>query len=331
MQETTAKAASDASSSATSWANGWYLYEDGQVIGPLNADDTFSRGETTKAGQKRLVSRKGFTQWYPIDDFVEMHMLAKRYQISDAKGQDSAGGARAGITEQSPVKHLEPRAKVLGPAGSARAAQPGMSMQTVESLQSHERMDVAADVTPVIKNPIKKDLSRKEKKKLASLEKRDAKRQQLEADHAAAQAAAAGPAVLSSREQFQDQYLRVAGRLRLGKIKSAFWSSFLLTPVTLFGYWAVWLLTAGEEVTWHLTGSGRVRYGLPILLAMIPGFHLLFAWWLVRLIAEMEKQNGYQTVHLWFDPLLALFPPIFMHKMQVALNRHWTLHVHHAK
>ncbi len=275
----------------SNWSTGWYLYEDGKVVGPLDADDTFSRSVKTSAGQLRMVSRKGFSQWYPLTDFAELHHLASKYA-----GQSTQDlGAN-----QSPMKRFEPVSKVVGPAV--------------------EVSSVAATAAVEITEP-QKTLSRKEKKKLLREEKKNA---------ASAKAAVQEVEKKPIPSNFDDQYLLLASRLRLGKIRSGLMAGFVLGPVTLFGYWAAWLLRAGEEVTWHLTGSAKVRFGLPIWMSLIPGIHLIFAIWLAKLVIEMEKQNGYKSMSMFGAGIAAICPPLFMWKLQNALNRHWRLHVKHA-
>ena len=57
---------------ASAWPDGWYLYENGKLNGPLTASDAFSLPPETQDGVQRLVSRKGFTQWYPLSDLAQI-------------------------------------------------------------------------------------------------------------------------------------------------------------------------------------------------------------------------------------------------------------------
>src|SRR5690606_36200356 len=56
------------------WPTGWYLYEAGQFIGPLSADDAFRDRGNTPDGKPRLVSRKGFAQCYPVQDLASIYL-----------------------------------------------------------------------------------------------------------------------------------------------------------------------------------------------------------------------------------------------------------------
>ncbi len=62
---------------AAVWPDGWYLYENGKLNGPLSADHAFSLTPESEDGSPRLVSRKGFTQWYPLQDFATLYRLSE--------------------------------------------------------------------------------------------------------------------------------------------------------------------------------------------------------------------------------------------------------------
>lgn len=92
-----------------SWAEGWYIFEDGKISGPLGAKEVFSRqGQDDKP---RMVSRKGFAQWYPIRDFARIHEMADQYALQ------LANIAKLDVERPAP-KAAQPAkiiAKVLGP------------------------------------------------------------------------------------------------------------------------------------------------------------------------------------------------------------------------
>jgi hypothetical protein len=67
-------------SSMPSWSEGWYIFEDGQVSGPLTAKEIFSSSSISEE-KPRLVSRKGFAQWYPVRDFALIHEMADQYAL----------------------------------------------------------------------------------------------------------------------------------------------------------------------------------------------------------------------------------------------------------
>lgn len=299
-----------------SWSYGWYLFEDGKVVGPLQADDAFNRGEKTSTGQMRMVSRKGFTQWYPLSDFAELHLMAGKYadQLANAKQRAMSASPTHGFAEHQPV------AKTLGP--STMASPSGSSDPTTKIRLASQ--DILEKKSPLAME----GLTRKEKKRLKQQERR------LQKDNHPAQGVGANAPESKGQQQrvftFEDQYLLVASRLRLGQQKSPFVAGFVYFPLTAGGYWGAWLSRASEELTWHLAGSSRVNFVLPMWMALIPGVHLVFAWMLARLLSEVEMQNGYRTISPVFSTILAVFPPLYIQLIQGAMNRHWRLHVYHS-
>lgn len=317
----------------SSWDGGWYVFEDGQIIGPLNAKDTFSKPSLSNSGKPRMVSRKGFTQWYPIEDFASIHKLAGKYT-------DDVASSTSHEKQFDNKKSFEPVAKKLGPEANdhVMAAQKitqvqheltsnqGRPIESVDFIKPHSAPQSSHEVS-TNQTKVASSISRKEKKRLAE-EERKAKRLAAKQDKIARRAAKEQN--LMPTVTFAQQYLQVASRLRLGKIKSPMVTGFLLAPMTLGGYWWVWMASASEEVSWHLNGASRVNFVLPQWMCMIPGLHLIFAYLLARMTRQMEEQNGYRTINPAFMTLLAIFPPFYIGIMQGALNRHWRLHVYHS-
>lgn len=316
MSQQIAKSTTDANDfNATnpSWSNGWYLFEDGKVVGPLQANEAFHRPEKTPSGQIRMVSRKGFTQWYPLRDFAELHSMAGKYadQLAMAKKDPSP-------TQQVFAQH-EPVAKAIGPNQLKTATQTTQDSLTKIQIASQ---DILNAKTP----PGKVQLSAKAKRRLEKEERRAQK-------HAkgVSQIPTQVPSPTEQRPvTFDDQYLLVASRLRLGQQRRPFVAGFIYTPLSIGMYWWSWMTRASEELTWHLSGSSRVNFVLPMWMAMIPGVHLYFAWMLARLMSEVEIQNGYKTISPGLATILAIVPPFYMLSLQSAMNRHWRLHVYHS-
>lgn len=294
------------------WSNGWYLFEDGKVVGPLQASDAFHRSEQTPSGQPRMVSRKGFTQWYPLKDFAELHSMAGKYadQLAQAK--------RPPVVSQQAFAQHQPVAKTLGPQAHNQPASK-LTRDPIAKIQTASQ-DILNDRTV----PQKHNLSRKNRKRL--------EREQAKLRQASAQQSPVSPPSSSYARvaTFEDQYLLVASRLRLGQQRSPFVSGFIYSLLTLGVYWGSWMSRSSEELTWHLSGSSRVNFVLPMWMALIPGVHLYFAWMLARLASEVEMQNGYKTVSPAFATILAVIPPFYMLSLQSAMNRHWRLHVYHS-
>ena len=257
----------------------------------------------------RMVSRKGFSQWYPIRDFAELHLLAGRYADQLAHFQKSAATTTPlqppNLTAlASNFADHEPRAKVLGPNSAS-----------------------TSNIQPIEADQKKIKLSRKEQKR--------AKKEARKADRVSPQVSAQveqsiSPHRTRKRTTFDDQYLLVASRLRLGNIKSPLVHAFVYAPLTLFLYWGPWFKSTAEELSWHLSGSSRINFVLPLWMVMIPGVHFIFAWILASQLADVERQNGYLTVRPWLATLLAFFPPFYILYIQAGTNRHWKLHIYNS-
>lgn len=58
------------------WPDGWYVYESGCLNGPFTAAETFNRAPELEPGKPLLVSRKGFSQWYPLRDLSEIYLAS---------------------------------------------------------------------------------------------------------------------------------------------------------------------------------------------------------------------------------------------------------------
>jgi hypothetical protein len=323
-------------SQASAWDGGWYLFEEGQVKGPLSAKEAFASSDEKLPGL--LVSRKGFSQWYPVGDFVSIYKMAEKF--SDALGPvpNVASEKSVPIVRGNSVKDSYPQTR--NQQSSSKFAetiiQSAQSELTVDSLFVQDSANLVSgvqskDATDSEEQPVEtpeiKKLTRKEKKRLIEEERRRRK-------YAARQVALAKKASNNQAEYppitFEQQYFEVAGRLRLGKISSPILAAFVYTPLSFGGYWWAWFERVSEEVGWHLNGASRMNFILPVWMCLIPGPHLLLAYLVARMVRQIEEQNGYRSVNPAVATLLAIFPPLYVFKIQSALNRHWRLHVFHS-
>jgi hypothetical protein len=314
----------------SSWVGGWYVFEDGNVVGPLEASDAFSRSEKTDSGQARMVSRKGFSQWYPLQDFAAIHAMAGRYSdyLAEAKStpvvdmptvvakqvgprvqENLAAAINLDQRDISAISSAQKDLSNTGPSASDR----------VKFAQNSETTDTS--------QPVKK-LSAKEKKRILEDERRAKKLAEKQAKQALKHQAKASN--VGQPISFDQQYLQVASRLRLGRPASPVVRAVIFFPLTLGVYWWAWLAKTSEEVSWHLNGASRMNFVVPMWMCMIPGVHLVLAYLVARMVRQMEEQNGYRTVNPWVATLAALCPPLYIGIIQAALNRHWRLHVYHS-
>ncbi|MCX6117629.1 MAG: hypothetical protein NT027_08820 [Proteobacteria bacterium] len=299
---------------SSTWTNGWYLFEDGKVIGPLNANETFSRGGKSVSGKPILVSRKGFSQWYPLTDFAELHLLANKYaeQLAGSISVDN-------FSSKQPVAD-----KVNTRLEKPTSFADNLHFAESELPISNPEVKIAPNAFDqyIANEKNQKNLSRKEKKRVG---KQSQKAPILRETHSAEQNVSTLP------KSFQDRYLVLSSRLRLGKFRSGFVAGFITLPLSLLYYWPAWLRLANEEMNWHLNGSAKVQFKMPLVFCLVPILHLLFAYESIILVQKLERQNGYKTVSLLGGMLLAVFPPLLIWRLQNAMNLHWKLHVKNAK
>lgn len=261
------------------WDGGWYVFEDGVVLGPLTSIDTFTQKRLQASGQTGMVSRKGFAQWYPIQSFSEIYSMASG--IVRAQGQQEK-------IKPTAAQRFEPVANVIGPD----------NLNKIQVAQQELRIKNRAQDLPVPK-PMTKTQSTKNLRE---------EREKLRLD-------------------FNQQYLQVYSRLRLGRITNPLVGAFLYAPLTLGGYWWAWIVTASQEVSWHLNAASRMNFIVPMWTCLIPGVHLIVAFLLARMVRQMEQQNGYTTVNPTLATVAAICPPLYMVMIQSALNKHWKRHV----
>ncbi len=60
------------------WPDDWYIYDDGTMHGPLPADRAFSMAPEATSGKPRLISRKGFSQWYALGDLKQLFTMTSQ-------------------------------------------------------------------------------------------------------------------------------------------------------------------------------------------------------------------------------------------------------------
>lgn len=315
----------------SSWVGGWYVFEDGNVVGPLEASDAFSRSEKTDSGQARMVSRKGFTQWYPLQDFAAIHAMAGRYSDYLAQSKTSVPSIETPIVVGNQVGPTANQKIILTSENQDRDVSAISTAQKDLSNIPHavsDRVKFAKASLQVENSAATKKLSAKEKKRLQEDERRSRKLAEKQARQATKNQTSAATANQST--SFEQQYLQVASRLRLGRPASPTLTALVYFPLSLGVYWWAWLSKTGEEVSWHLNGASRMNFILPMWMCMIPGVHLVLAYLVARMVRQMEEQNGYRTVNPWVATLAAIIPPVYIIMIQSALNRHWRLHVYHS-
>ena len=329
----------------SAWSSGWYLFEDGQIVGPLLADEAFTRSAKTLSGAQRMVSRKGFSQWYPLKDFAELHAMAGRYadHIADSKVTNSQRHlVSKGLDfdrdpalrpNQVNTSATKPTFKSFEPVSRRIGPQDSLSPLSLNERRLNEAFMRESSAPAPTQSPSyeARKLTKKERRKLKEIQRIDRKHQEeLRTQDQQYPEAAVGPQRAgTSPATFDDLYILCVSRLRLGKMRSPTAAAVLWLPLTLFVYWSVWIAKITQEMSWHVQGKETNPHVLPYGLAIIPGVHFVFAYKVLQLTKATEMQNGYRNISILFGMILAVFPPLFVHYVQSALSDHWKRHVAH--
>jgi hypothetical protein len=125
-------------------------------------------------------------------------------------------------------------------------------------------------------------------------------------------------------------YIYTKSQLRLGEIRQPWVTGMLSIPLTLGVYWVLWVRDFSKEIAAH--SSARSESGaLAYLFAALPLAHMIVTYRLATKMRELERENRYVSTVPWIAALLSVFPPFAAVYLQSAANRHWFLHVRHAK
>ena len=347
--------ASVSNGTKSSWEHGWYVFENGQVVGPLNVQDALGKTSTSDSNSARMVSRKGFTQWYPVRDFAEIYAMIGSHSEQLNSVNEQAEKAKNNFAPQSKtiavsadvtfnkdniqdISHTETAQEnaVAEAETKVQAAQSEISSAVNTNDSSHDALnDLDTEPTQRLVSHRSPTIPRVDAVEAplhvnSGASANDPRtRKELRKQVKAAQAAARSQKLMDP-SLFAQQYFAIRGRLRLGRVFSPVTGALIYTPLTLGGYWWDWFARSSEEVSWHVNGSSKVNFVLPIWCCMIPGVHLVLAYLLANMVSKMEMENGYRGVKPVLATMLALFPPFYILMMQSALNRHWRLHVYHS-
>jgi hypothetical protein len=324
---------------ANPWVSGWYVFEDGNVVGPLEAHEVFSRPEKTDSGHARMISRKGFTQWYPLQDFAAIHAMAGRYSdyLTQSKSDTSQFAASKGapqvIAKQIPTQldHKQVAANLSAKDSLIQDFETiGLAQREILAARTNDYFEVTKDAQAAESEsqPRAKKLKANDRKRDLNDDrsgKKSSGRQAKQSATIATNKSVPGPTI-----SLDQQYLKVASRLRLGRPESVAMQALVYFPLSLGVYWWAWLTKVSEEVSWHLNGASRMNLILPLWMSMIPGVHMILAFFVARMVSQMERQNGYRSINPWIAACVALCPPFYIVMIQSALNKHWRLHVQHS-
>lgn len=308
------------------WPDGWYLYENGEIRGPLTASQTFSLSVESPEGTPRLVSRKGFAQWHTLKD------LADLYAQSTLAVPEPPPAALEMTRSQAP--------KVL--KGSPPSSQSPSMARPVSGFEAISQAD-----------PLLLESDRDFAFGSGLLEPSD-----VQTPAKRAKSGRTSPARQAQIEVLQN-YLASRNPLRLGELRQAWIAGLLGWPLTLGTYWLVWFRGLAREIREHRTPSQDTNsQGAPessesapqsssapesissplspkgdmppLWLAAVPLVHMYMTYRLALILKGMEEENQYAKTIPWLAALLSLLPPLAMIYLQSQANTHWLLHVRHT-
>ena len=320
------------------WPEGWYIYEDGHVRGPYTAAEAFNKPTDPVQGKPPLVSRTGFSQWYPLRDLAEIFVAGAGAAIEVAVPTPKVIAKK--IRAQAPVV-AGSSTPVVAASPSPVVAPPSSPVVAAPSPAAHV-VAVAVPATPVIIKPAAP---------ATSVTVKPAAPNPTLSVHAEAMPAykrpssvsppvsmapsrpvASAASKLSTKRAVVQEYFLAQPRLRLGKLRNPWLSAFVALPLSVGVYWSLWFAATTQEMRFHsqIAGHWEKASPFPALLAMIPLLHMYMIYRLAKQLVAMEEQNKYRYTSPILAVSLAILPPLAMAYLQHALNRHWLLHAKHA-
>lgn len=297
------------------WPGGWYVYEDGRINGPLAAEEAFCLEAEAPSGKPRMISRKGFSQWYALKDLSEIFRLTENL---GRKVKDSASENFKQSSEQ-PVKTPEIKARVIH--------QPIVPNPPAIAPTAQSTLNLNADNSRKIEAPTSTPATSK-LDTIPSVELTD-----IKSTHKTTSEPISIPPKSLVNATLMQEYLIQRTKLHLGKIKNPWVLAFGGLPATFGLLWVFWMYEVVQEIRQHCSASRKNSVSLafpPSFLAIVPIVHFFMVWRLAKLVIAMEKQNHYQSVSAIYAVTLAIFPPLAMVYLQDAVNKHWLLHVRHS-
>jgi len=299
----------------------WFVFSNGEFLGPLSATRAFSMESKDALGRPVLISRKGFNQWYALNEIAEIFKVTQNLDlrlegekapllqqqiISNAienRKQTSTLTHQVTKSTRTPSKIVK---KLVGPINQRLGNFSSQALDAAKSLKT-KKSDVVTPKTGDLRE--KKSHLGQSFLHRFSLTKKCRVRQ--------------------GKKDLLQEYFNVRGRLRLGKIRNPWANAFFGLPLSLGFMWSFWMNNLIKEIIYHSASRINTSQSL-VLMGLVPGFHLYAVFRLAQLVLEMEMQNKYKSVSPLLATALALFPPFAMAYLQNAANRHWLVHVRHA-
>jgi hypothetical protein len=338
------------------WSGDWFVFNNGAIQGPLSAVQAFSLETTDIQGKPLLISKKGFTQWYALQELAEI------FKVTEDLGR-RVDSEKAAITQQQIITNAidSRKQKVKASQQAKLAAEPqakrteNFSSKIVKKQvgpKNHRIVDIrpqadGLQATPSsVVDPVNLKTSPvvTDKSKLSKVIAKNVGPEKVAAKAAKVIAPIAAPAaspyqspvtatksqVEPTKKQLLQEYFFIRGRLRLGKIRSPWATAFFGLPFSLGLLWPFWMSSLLKEVFYH--SANRTNFPKSVVvMGFIPILHFYGVYRTAQLVREMEMQNRYKSVSPILAATFAIFPPFAMAYLQDAANRHWLLHARHVQ
>jgi hypothetical protein len=282
------------------WPGDWFLYENGKIKGPLAAKEVFARKNTKgDDGKALLISRKGFSQWYPAQDFAEIFRITEDLKEQRKTAEDAK--ERAPKSDSAPrltFENLEPPVEKL--KGSAVEPPPPSKRVKPKTIDTKIEGD--------------RDLPRANARKT------------IPGDQSLAKAGVGS--CTPTKGNLLYEYLILRGKLRLGRIRNPI-IPLTIGSLTLGLSLVFWSREILDEIALHMA-SHPMQNKWFTYLACIPIAHLWPLYRLAKGVRAMEQQNKYAKTSVIYAMVLGVLPPLGAAYLQNAVNNHWLLHVKHV-
>lgn len=289
------------------WPNDWFLFVDGEIAGPVSAEKAFSTSRNSDDGKPILVSRKGFGQWYQLDD------LASIYKMTGDAFQKLSSRLESATPPPPPreeTRGQKVERKELKTELSPSMAKPASPATPLAKLKN-QTSQIETTPAPL---PAKESKARDEKAEKKASAKSSAK----------AKTKAQNSAV-SPEKALLKEYFFQKGRMRLGRLRNPWISGFLGFPLTMGLFGIKWYRETSQDIELHL--GENIGKAPPAIFFILPLVNIYNCIWLSKAILRVERQNKYESISVGLSSVFSVLPPFYIAYCQDALNRHWMKHV----
>ncbi len=309
----------------SNWPGDWFVFHDGRVDGPFAAKEAFSFEAKSEDGKSRLVSRKGFSQWYTLKDLAEIFSITDRLDRRHGEAREKSDAA---INE-----HLK-QIQALKNSAVATDSDPLVAAVVKNEIDTGA---LAADYA--IFPPSSTVLDSQDSIQTSSGPKRGVVEtdQALESDPSAkteiesqvAPKPAESAVVASPHASIMHEYYVCRGAVRLGKLRNPWVAGFCSTPFSAGIYWGVWYAKIAREIEYHRS-ERVVSKGHLGVLALFPVVHIFMIYKLAKAIRTIEEENKYKNTSPLLAAMFAIVPPFAVAYLQDCVNEHWLIHVKYS-